>query len=89
MDAASAIMTTDTFPKGAWRRVKRRKREGATIVLTTHSMEEADALADRNAILVKAGQNEQVEYWTVQWQFQLRVCDATGTAIHSANKKKK
>ena len=43
----------------------------------------------RNAILVKACQNEQVEDWTVQWQFQLRVCDATGTAIHSANKKKK
>ncbi|MEE2947894.1 MAG: hypothetical protein VX392_06225 [Verrucomicrobiota bacterium] len=41
----------------------------------------------RNTILVKACQNEQVEDWTVQWQFQLRVCDATGTAIHSANKK--
>ena len=39
-----------------------------------------------NAILVKACQNEQVEDWTVQWQFQLRVCDATGTAIHSAAK---
>jgi len=37
-----------------------------------------------NTILVKACQNEQVEDWTVQWQFQLRVCDATGTAIHSA-----
>ena len=43
----------------------------------------------RNAILVKACQNEQVEDWTVQWQFQLRVCAAAGTAIHSANKKKK
>ena len=40
-----------------------------------------------NMILVKACQNEQVEDWTVQWQFQLRVCDATGTAIHSAAKK--
>ena len=40
-----------------------------------------------NTILVKACQNEQVEDWTVQWQFQLRVCDATGTAIHSAEKK--
>jgi hypothetical protein len=40
-----------------------------------------------NTILVKACQNEQVEDWTVQWQFQLRVCDATGTAIHSATKK--
>ena len=41
----------------------------------------------RNTILVKACQNEQVEDWTVQWQFQLRVCDATGTAIYSATKK--
>ena len=40
-----------------------------------------------NTILVKACQNEQVEDWTVQWQFQLRVCAATGTAIHSAAKK--
>ena len=40
-----------------------------------------------NTILVKACQNEQVEDWTVQWQFQLLVCDATGTAIHSATKK--
>ena len=40
-----------------------------------------------NTILVKACQNEQKEEWTVQWQFQLRVCDATGTAIHSLPKK--
>ena len=40
-----------------------------------------------NTIVVKACQNEQVEDWTVQWQFQLRVGDATGTAIHSATKK--
>lgn len=38
----------------------------------------------RNEILFKLCQNEQVESWTVEWQFQLRVCDATGTAIHSA-----
>ena len=36
-----------------------------------------------NIILIKACQNEQKEEWTVEWQFQLRVCDATGTAIHS------
>ncbi|TDU70564.1 hypothetical protein EI77_02609 [Prosthecobacter fusiformis] len=35
----------------------------------------------KNAILVKCCQNEQTEQWTVEWQFQLRVCDATGTAI--------
>ncbi|MBI5396781.1 MAG: hypothetical protein HZA91_15915 [Verrucomicrobia bacterium] len=35
----------------------------------------------RNTILVKACQNELVEKWTVEWQFQLRVCDHLGTAI--------
>jgi len=35
----------------------------------------------KNTILVKCCQNEQTETWTVEWQFQLRVCDATGTAI--------
>lgn len=38
----------------------------------------------RNTILVKACQNEQVEAWTVEWQFQLRVCDSLGAAIHSS-----
>ncbi len=37
----------------------------------------------KNTILVKCCQNEQTETWTVEWQFQLRVCDATGTAILS------
>ncbi|MBM3890583.1 MAG: HEAT repeat domain-containing protein [Verrucomicrobia bacterium] len=37
--------------------------------------------AGRNTILVKACQNELVEKWTVEWQFQLRVCDHLGTAI--------
>lgn len=37
-----------------------------------------------NAILVKCCQNEQTESWTVEWEFQLRVCDATGTAIAEA-----
>ena len=40
--------------------------------------------AGPNEILVKLCQNEQQETWTVEWQFQLRVCDATGTAILSA-----
>ena len=35
----------------------------------------------KNTILVKCCQNEQTETWTVEWQFQLRICDATGTAI--------
>ena len=34
-----------------------------------------------NKVLVKCCQNEQTENWTVEWQFQMRVCDATGTAI--------
>jgi hypothetical protein len=37
-----------------------------------------------NTILVKCCQNEQKEEWTVEWEFQLRVCDSTGTAILSA-----
>lgn len=37
--------------------------------------------AGKNTLLVKACQNEQEQDWTVQWEFQLRVCDATGTAI--------
>ena len=35
----------------------------------------------RNVILVKACQNELTEKWTVEWQFQLRVCDRLGAAI--------
>jgi len=34
-----------------------------------------------NTILVKCCQNEQKEQWTVEWEFQLRVCDGAGTAI--------
>ncbi|MSS99878.1 MAG: hypothetical protein EXS29_01000 [Pedosphaera sp.] len=40
-----------------------------------------DLKAGTNTILVKACQNEEVKDWTKEWQFQLRVCDATGTAI--------
>jgi hypothetical protein len=39
----------------------------------------------KNTILVKCCQNEQKEAWTVEWEFQLRVCDATGTAIVAGN----
>ena len=41
----------------------------------------------RNTVLVKACQNEQEQTWTVEWQFQLRVCDSTGTAILATNRK--
>ena len=34
-----------------------------------------------NNILLKIAQNEQEEEWAQRWQFQLRICDANGTAI--------
>jgi len=37
----------------------------------------------KNTILIKVCQNEQKEEWAQRYQFQLRVCDATGTAILS------
>ncbi len=40
--------------------------------------------AGPNTLLVKCCQNEQKETWTVEWEFQLRICDATGTAILAA-----
>jgi hypothetical protein len=39
----------------------------------------------KNTVLVKLCQNGQKEDWTVEWEFQLRVCDATGTAILSSD----
>ena len=39
-----------------------------------------------NTVLVKCSQNEQKEDWTTEWEFQLRVCDSTGTAILEAAK---
>jgi len=41
----------------------------------------------KNTLLVKLCQNEQEEDWTVQWQFQLRVCDATGTAVLASDRR--
>lgn len=42
--------------------------------------------AGKNTILVKACQNEQTQDWTVQWEFQLRVCDSTGAAVLSTDR---
>lgn len=42
--------------------------------------------AGHNTILVKVCQNEQTQSWTKEWEFQLRVCDETGTAILAANR---
>jgi hypothetical protein len=40
----------------------------------------------RNTILFKICQNEQKEDWAQRYQFQIRVCDPTGSAILSQNK---
>jgi hypothetical protein len=40
----------------------------------------------KNQLLIKLCQNEQKESWTDQWQFQLRICDSTGTAILEKNR---
>ena len=40
----------------------------------------------KNTILLKICQNEQTEAWAQNWQFQLRVCDAVGTAILSQDR---
>ncbi len=37
--------------------------------------------AGKNELLVKICQNEQTEEWAQEWQFQLRICDATGGAL--------
>lgn len=37
-----------------------------------------------NTLLVKCCQDEQKQEWTVEWEFQLRVCDSAGTAILAA-----
>jgi hypothetical protein len=42
--------------------------------------------AGQNTILLKVCQNEQTESWAQDWTFQLRVCDALGTAILSADR---
>jgi len=43
-----------------------------------------DLKPGRNALLVKLCQNEQVEDWTVEWEFQLRITDSLGTPISLA-----
>ncbi|MHC4178212.1 MAG: hypothetical protein ACYSWU_11940 [Planctomycetota bacterium] len=42
----------------------------------------------RNVILVKVCQNAIMEDWARYWGFQLRVCDANGTAVLSADRDK-
>ena len=40
----------------------------------------------KNVILIKICQNEQTEEWAQRWQFQFRVCDATGSAVLSTDR---
>lgn len=42
--------------------------------------------AGKNVILLKICQNEQTEEWAQRWQFQLRLCDAAGTAILASDR---
>ena len=37
-----------------------------------------------NEILLKVCQNEQTQSWTKQWEFNFRITDRTGSAIHSS-----
>lgn len=45
-----------------------------------------DLKKGRNTILVKLCQNEQEQDWTVEWQFQLRICDESGSALLATNR---
>jgi hypothetical protein len=47
----------------------------------------AELQPGHNTILVKVCQNEEVEAWTVEWEFQLRVTDSLGTPIAPAERK--
>ncbi len=40
----------------------------------------------KNRILLKVLQNEQTQHWAQRWQFQLRICDPSGTAILSTTR---
>ncbi len=52
-----------------------------------HYVAEGTLNAGKNVILVKCLQNEQKEDWAQNWDFQLRVCDAAGTAVLSTDRK--
>ncbi len=41
-----------------------------------------------NTVLIKCCQNEQTEPWTNVWRYQIRLCDASGTAILASNRPK-
>lgn len=43
--------------------------------------------AGTNAILIKLCQDEQEKDWTVEWQFQMRICDETGKAVLATDRR--
>lgn len=45
----------------------------------------AEFKAGKNVILVKLCQNEQEQDWAQRYQLQLRVCDASGSAVRAAD----
>jgi hypothetical protein len=47
---------------------------------------EGQLKAGRNVILVKVLQNNQPQDWAQRWEFQLRVCDRSGTAVLSSDR---
>ncbi len=51
-----------------------------------HFKLEGELKAGQNTIVVKLCQNAEVQAWTKQWEFQMRVTDAIGTPIFSAKK---
>ena len=40
----------------------------------------------RNTILIKLCQDHQTQSWTKEWEFQMRVCNPTGTALLAVNR---
>jgi len=40
----------------------------------------------KNTLLIKLCQDAQTQNWTVEWQAQIRICDATGTAILASDR---
>ena len=40
----------------------------------------------QNSILIKLCQDHQTQPWTKEWEFQMRVCDPTGTALLAINR---
>ena len=41
----------------------------------------------RNTLLVKLCQDGQTKDWTKEWQFQLRLCDASGTPVLGSDRR--